>query len=149
MNLISPFLNKGKIISLESTTWPGTTEELLLPILQSKGIKIGEDGFLVFSPEREDPGNEKYSTKTIPKVIGGITSHCIEVGVELYSGIIDKLVPVSSTRVAEMSKLLENIHRAVNIGLVNELKMVCDFMDIDIHEVIAAASTKPFGFSFS
>jgi UDP-N-acetyl-D-glucosamine dehydrogenase len=147
MNLISPFLSKGKIISLESTTWPGTTEELLLPILQSKGIKIGEDGFLVFSPEREDPGNEKYSTKTIPKVIGGITSNCIEVGVELYSGIIDKIVPVSSTRVAEMSKLLENIHRAVNIGLVNELKMVCDFMDIDIHEVIAAASTKPFGFT--
>ncbi|MDW8468765.1 MAG: nucleotide sugar dehydrogenase [Burkholderiales bacterium] len=133
-------------MSLESTTWPGTTEEVLRPRIESRGFRVGEDVFLVFSPEREDPGNPRYSTRSIPKVVGGSTAACLEAGLALYGGVIDRLVPVSSTRVAEMTKLLENIHRAVNIGLVNELKMVCDRMGVDIHEVIRAAATKPFGF---
>lgn len=141
-----PYLRKGQVLSLESTTYPGTTEEELLPRVQKNGLKVGEDFFLLFSPEREDPGNQNFSTKTIPKVCGGHTPACLEVGMALYGAVIDKVVPVTSTRAAEMTKLLENIHRAVNIGLVNEMKMVADKMNIDIHEVIDAAATKPFGF---
>ncbi|WP_432241522.1 nucleotide sugar dehydrogenase [Herbaspirillum robiniae] len=144
---IVPFLRPGQIVSLESTTWPGTTDEELLPRVQRNGLVAGKDIFLAFSPEREDPGNADFTTKTIPKVLGGYTPACAEVATVLYSNVIDRVVPVSSTKAAEMTKLLENIHRAVNIGLVNELKIVCDRMNIDIHEVIRAASTKPFGFT--
>jgi UDP-N-acetyl-D-glucosamine dehydrogenase len=141
-----PHLRAGQIVSLESTTYPGTTEEELLPRVESTGLKVGVDIFLVFSPEREDPGNPKFSTRSIPKVCGGHTPACLEVGMALYGQVIDKVVPMSSTRAAELTKLLENIHRAVNIGLVNEMKIVADKMGIDIHEVIRAAATKPFGF---
>lgn len=143
---ILPFLRKGQVVSLESTTYPGTTDEELKPRIEERGFTIGRDLFLVFSPEREDPGRKDFNTKTIPKVVGGCTKECLEVGVALYGGVIDRVVPVSSTRAAEMTKLLENIHRAVNIGLVNEIKIVCDKMGIDVHEVIDAAATKPFGF---
>jgi UDP-N-acetyl-D-glucosamine dehydrogenase len=143
---LAPHLRKGQIVSLESTTYPGTTDEELLPRIEARGFKVGEDIFLVFSPEREDPGNLSFTTRTIPKICGGITDACREVGVALYGSVIDQVVPVSSTRAAEMTKLLENIHRAVNIGLVNEMKIVADKMGIDIHEVIRAAATKPFGF---
>lgn len=142
-----PYLSKGQVISLESTTYPGTTDEELLPRIESKGFKVGEDIFLVFSPEREDPGNAHYHTATIPKVCGGVTPNCLMAGVALYEGTIEKVVPVSSTRTAEMTKLLENIHRSINIGLVNEMKIVADKMGIDIFEVIRAAATKPFGFT--
>lgn len=141
-----PHLRAGHLVSLESTTYPGTTDEELLPRIESRGFKVGQDAFLVFSPEREDPGNPNFTTRTIPKVCGGVTEACQEIGVALYGAVIDKVVPVSSTRAAEMTKLLENIHRAVNIGLVNEMKIVADKMGIDIHEVIRAAATKPFGF---
>ena len=143
---LKPHMRPGQLLSLESTTYPGTTDEELLPRVESRGFKVGEDFFLVFSPEREDPGNTSYTTRTIPKVCGGVTPDCLEVGLALYGAVIDKVVAVSSTRAAEMTKLLENIHRAVNIGLVNEMKMVADKMGIDIHEVIRAAATKPFGF---
>jgi UDP-N-acetyl-D-glucosamine dehydrogenase len=143
---LTPHLRKGQLVSLESTTYPGTTDEELLPRIEARGLKVGEDVFLVFSPEREDPGNPSFTTRTIPKVCGGVTAACQETGVALYASVIDKVVPVSSTRAAEMTKLLENIHRAVNIGLVNEMKIVADRMGIDIHEVIRAAATKPFGF---
>ena len=123
-----------------------STDEELKPRIKSMGFKVGADVFLVYSPEREDPGNENYTTQTIPKVCGGDTDACQEVGVALYGQVIDEVIPVSSTRTAEMTKLLENIHRAVNIGLVNEMKIVADKMDIDIYEVIDAAATKPFGF---
>lgn len=146
MDALIPYLRRGQIVSLESTTYPGTTEEVLLPRIESTGLKVGRDIFLVFSPEREDPCNPHFTTRTIPKVCGGYTPSCLKIGVALYSKIIDQVVPVSSTKVAEMTKLLENIHRAVNIGLVNEMKMVADKMGIDIYEVIRAASTKPFGF---
>lgn len=142
-----PYLRPGQIISLESTTYPGTTDEELLPRIESRGFKVGKDIFLAFSPEREDPGNDKFSTRTIPKVCGGVTPACLEVSLALYGAVINRVVSVSSTRAAEMTKLLENIHRAVNIGLVNELKIVCDAMEIDIREVIDAAATKPFGFT--
>ena len=141
-----PHLRPGHIISLESTTYPGTTDEEVKPRVESSGLKVGNDIFLVYSPEREDPGNPNFTTRTIPKVVGGVTPSCLEVGEALYNQVIDEVVPVSSTRVAEMAKLLENIHRAVNIGLVNEMKIVADCMNIDIHEVIRAAATKPFGF---
>ena len=144
---IKPFLRKGQIVSLESTTYPGTSEEEILPRIESKGLKIGKDIFLVYSPEREDPGNKGFDTNSIPKIIGGHTTKCLEIGSQLYSKAIDQIVPVSSTKVAEMTKLLENIHRAVNIGLVNEMKVVADKMGIDIFEVINAAATKPFGFT--
>lgn len=144
---IKPFLRVGQIVSLESTTYPGTTEEELLPRIQEGGLRAGEDIFLVYSPEREDPGNPNFETRTIPKVIGGHTPDCLEVGVALYEHAIDKIVSVSSTKAAEMTKLLENIHRAVNIGLVNEMKVVADRMGIDIFEVVDAAATKPFGFT--
>lgn len=141
-----PHLRPGQIISLESTTYPGTTDEELLPRIEKAGLQVGADAYLVFSPEREDPGNPNFTTRTIPKVVGGHTPDCLELGVAVYGEIIDKVVPVSSTRVAEMTKLLENIHRAVNIGLVNEMKIICDRMGLDVFEVIRAAATKPFGF---
>ena len=141
-----PHMRAGQLVSLESTTWPGTTEEVLAPRLRARGLVPGENCALVFSPEREDPGNPRYGTKDIPKVIGGCTPSCLALGKALYQRAIQILVPVSSPRVAEMTKLLENIHRAVNIGLVNEMKIVADKMGISIHEVIEAAATKPFGF---
>jgi UDP-N-acetyl-D-glucosamine dehydrogenase len=144
---IAPYLRTGQLVTLESTTYPGTTDEELMPRIQHYGFTIGTDIFLAYSPEREDPGNAHFSTQTIPKVCGGFTINCLEVATALYGKVIDKVVPVSTTRAAEMTKLLENIHRAVNIGLVNELKVVCDAMNIDIREVIDAAATKPFGFT--
>ena len=141
-----PYLRPGQLLSLESTTYPGTTEEELLPRAERNGLKVGEDFFLVYSPEREDPGNPNFTTRSIPKVCGGHTPACLDAGVALYQNVIDQVVPVSSTKVAELTKLLENIHRAVNIGLVNEMKIVADKFGIDIHEVIRAAATKPFGF---
>ncbi|WP_115120287.1 nucleotide sugar dehydrogenase [Synechococcus sp. UW105] len=146
MAALLPYLRSGHVISLESTTYPGTTEEELRPLIEQRGFTIGEDVFLVYSPEREDPGNLDFNTATIPKVVGGSTSACREVGIALYEQAISQVVPVSSTRAAEMTKLLENIHRAVNIGLMNELKPLADRMGIDLYEVIRAASTKPFGF---
>jgi UDP-N-acetyl-D-glucosamine dehydrogenase len=146
LNSLISYLRIGQIISLESTTYPGTTEEELRPLIENKGLTIGQDFFLVYSPEREDPGNRKYSTQTIPKIVGGTTRNCLEVGTSLYQSIVDRVISVSSTKVAEMVKILENIYRSVNIGLVNELKIVADSMGIDIWEVIDAAATKPFGF---
>ncbi|SEC21348.1 UDP-N-acetyl-D-glucosamine 6-dehydrogenase [Pseudomonas anguilliseptica] len=146
-NAIKPYLRAGQVLSLESTTYPGTTEEELLPRVQEGGLTVGENIFLVYSPEREDPGNPNFETRTIPKVIGGHTSKCLQVGIALYEQAIDRLVSVSSTKAAELTKLLENIHRAVNIGLVNEMKVVADRMGIDIFEVVDAAATKPFGFT--
>lgn len=143
---ILPHLRAGQLVSLESTTYPGTTDEELRPRIEARGLVIGRDVFLVFSPEREDPGNREFNTRSIPKICGGTTADCLALGVALYGAAVDTVVPVSSTRAAEMTKLLENIHRAVNIALVNEMKMVADRMGIDIHEVIAAAATKPFGF---
>ncbi|MCT8342210.1 MULTISPECIES: nucleotide sugar dehydrogenase [Photorhabdus] len=143
---VKPYLRAGQVLSLESTTYPGTTEEELLPRVEESGLTVGEDIFLVYSPEREDPGNPDFETRTIPKVIGGHTENCLKAGIAVYQHAIDQVVPVSSTKAAEMTKLLENIHRAVNIGLVNEMKLVADKMGIDIHEVIRAAATKPFGF---
>lgn len=144
---IKPYLRAGQVISLESTTYPGTTEEELLPRVQEGGLIVGQDTFLVYSPEREDPGNQNFETRTIPKIIGDDTPACLEVGTALYEQAIDQVVPVSSIKAAEMTKLLENIHRAVNIGLVNEMKIVADRMGIDIFEVVDAAATKPFGFT--
>jgi UDP-N-acetyl-D-glucosamine dehydrogenase len=140
-------LRKGQLIILESTSYPGTTEELILPKLESTGLKVGKDIFLAYSPEREDPGNKRFTTHQIPKVVAGVTPSCQKIAISLYRQIIQKVVPVSSPRVAELTKLLENIYRSVNIALVNELKMLADRMGIDIWEVIEAASTKPFGFS--
>lgn len=145
-NLI-PHLKNDQLLVLESTTFPGTTEELIVPRVEKSNKAVGKDVFVAYSPEREDPGNPNYSTQTIPKIVGGHTAECLEVGVALYQQIIDKVVPMTSTKAAEMTKLLENIHRAVNIGLVNEMKIVADKMGIDIHEVIEAAATKPFGFT--
>tara|TARA_R110000796_G_scaffold54365_1_gene127170 strand:+ start:30282 stop:31592 length:1311 start_codon:yes stop_codon:yes gene_type:complete len=146
-NAIKPYLREGQVVSLESTTYPGTTEEELLPRVEENGLIVGESIFLVYSPEREDPGNPDFETRTIPKVIGGHTPDCLAAGIALYDQAIDQVVPVSSTKAAEMTKLLENIHRAVNIGLVNEMKVVADRMGIDIFEVVDAAATKPFGFT--
>ena len=131
---------------LESTTYPGTTDEVVQPLLEATGLKAGRDFFLAFSPERVDPGNPTFQTHNVPKVVGGLTPTCVELASALYGSAIDTIVPVSSTRVAEMVKLLENTFRAVNIGLVNELALMCDRMDIDVWEVIDAAKTKPFGF---
>lgn len=147
MASIAPYLRAGQLLSLESTTWPGTTEEVLLPYVAEAGLVVGENFFLVYSPEREDPGNADFDTRTIPKIVGGHTPACLAAGEALYGGFIDKVVPVSSTRAAEMVKLLENIHRSINIGLVNELKVVADAMKLDIFEIINAAKTKPFGFT--
>lgn len=141
-----PHIRPGQVMSLESTTYPGTTAEELAPRIESRGFTVGEDYFLVYSPEREDPGNPDFTTHTIPKVCGGHTAPCLTAGKTLYEAVIDRVVPVSSTQVAELTKLLENIHRAVNIGLVNEMKVVADRMGINIREVIDAAATKPFGF---
>lgn len=146
-NSLKVHLRPGQVVSLESTTYPGTTEEEILPRVEESGLKVGQDIFVVYSPEREDPGNPDFETRTIPKVIGGHTPACLAVGTALYAPAIDQIVPVSSTKAAEMTKLLENIHRAVNIGLVNEMKIVADRMGIDIFEVIDAAATKPFGFT--
>lgn len=167
---IQKYLRHGQIVTLESTTYPGTTEEILLPLFESapqtqkesklshlnkggdteggsgESWKVGQDFFLAFSPEREDPNNPTFTTKTIPKVVGGVTQDCLEVALKLYDAVIEKTVPVSSPRAAEATKLLENIYRSINIALVNELKMVFHRMDIDIWEVIDAAATKPFGF---
>jgi UDP-N-acetyl-D-glucosamine dehydrogenase len=143
--LIAETLRPGQLVSLESTTYPGTTEELMLPIL-SKKFQVGRDFYLVFSPEREDPGNPHFEVRTIPKVVGGITPACLEYGVALYRQVVDQVIPVSSTQAAEMSKLLENIYRAVNIALINELKLLCLRMGLDIFEIIEASKTKPFGF---
>ncbi|MEE1572819.1 MAG: nucleotide sugar dehydrogenase, partial [Candidatus Neomarinimicrobiota bacterium] len=144
---IKPHLTENQLLVLESTTYPGTTEEEIVPVVEKAGFKIGTNFFVGYSPEREDPGNKNFTTKTIPKVVSGYTENCLEVTKALYDQIVDQTVPVSSPKVAEMTKILENIHRAVNIGLVNELKMVADKMDIDIYEVINAAATKPFGFT--
>jgi UDP-N-acetyl-D-glucosamine dehydrogenase len=136
----------GLLLILESTTYPGTTDELMLPMFEKTGLKVGEDFFMCFSPERVDPGNEKYQTKNIPKVVGGITPTCTEIGALFYGQALDTVVPVSSTRVAEMVKLIENTFRMINIGMVNEIARMCDRMDINVWEVIDAAATKPFGF---
>lgn len=141
-----PHLRAGQVVSLESTTYPGTTDEELRPRIEARGLTVGEDVYLVYSPEREDPGNPDFSATKIPKVVGGTTENCAKVGQALYESVISQVVPVRSTQVAEFSKLLENIYRAVNIGLVNELKIAADKMGIDIWEVIEAAATKPFGF---
>jgi UDP-N-acetyl-D-glucosamine dehydrogenase len=139
-------LRRGQAIILESTTYPGTTREIMLPALESTGLKVGEDFFLAFSPERVDPGNPTYGTRNTPKVVGGITADCRRVAVALYQPAIDTLVPVSTTEAAELVKLLENTFRSVNIGLVNEMAIVCDKLGVDVWEVIEAAATKPFGF---
>jgi UDP-N-acetyl-D-glucosamine dehydrogenase len=143
---LQPHLRPGQLVVLESTTYPGTTEDLLRPILEESGLRAGRDFFLAYSPEREDPGNRDFSTKTIPKVIGGVNRTSRELAVALYTPVVEGVVPVSSTGVAEACKILENTYRAVNIALVNELKSVFDAMGIDVWEVIAAAKTKPFGF---
>jgi len=139
-------LRRGQAIILESTTYPGTTREIMLPTLEGTGLKVGEDFFLAFSPERVDPGNPTYGTKNTPKVVGGITAACRDVACALYQPAIDRLVPVSTTEAAELVKLLENTFRSVNIGLVNEMAIVCDKLGVDVWEVIEAAATKPFGF---
>ena len=143
---IAKSLRRGQLIVLESTTYPGTTDEVILPMLEARGLKAGSDFCLAFSPERIDPGNHAYNTRTIPKVIGGITPKCREVAMLLYRQVINQVVPVSSTKVAEMVKLLENTFRAVNIGLVNEIALMCDKLGLDVWEVIEVAKTKPFGF---
>jgi UDP-N-acetyl-D-glucosamine dehydrogenase len=136
----------GQLIVLESTTYPGTTRELLQPAMEERGFKVGTDVFLAFSPERVDPGNEKWNTKNTPKVVGGMTRHCTDVASALYASCIDRVVPVSSPEAAELTKLLENTFRSVNIGLVNEMAIVCDKLGVNVWEVIDAAATKPFGF---
>ena len=146
MTEITKYLHKDLIIVLESTTYPGTTKEFLLPILEKTGLKVGKDIYLAFSPERVDPGNKIYKTKNTPKVLGGITSKCTEYSKKVYDQVFDKVVPVSSAETAEMTKLLENTFRMINIGLVNEMAMVCDKLGVDVWEVIDAAATKPFGF---
>ncbi len=143
---ITKYIQKGQLVSLESTTYPGTTRDLMKPILEQSGLKAGKDFYLAYSPEREDPGNKHFTTKTIPKVVGGLTPTCKKLATELYSLAIDTMVPVSSLEAAESAKILENVYRCVNIAMVNELKQVFDRMDIDVWEVIRAASTKPFGY---
>jgi UDP-N-acetyl-D-glucosamine dehydrogenase len=144
--VIAENLRKGQLIVLESTTYPGTTEEEMLPLLQAKGYKVGKDFYLAYSPERENPGDEVFTTSRIPKVVGGVTSACRGVAKALYDQIVVKTIPVSAPRVAEATKLMENIFRSVNIAMVNEMKMIFELMDIDVWEVIRAASTKPFGY---
>jgi len=143
---IAKRLRRGQLIVLESTTYPGTTEELILPKLEESGLEVGEGFFLAFSPERVDPGNAKWNTRNTPKILGAMTPNCLEVACALYSHAVDKVIPVSSTRTAEMVKLLENTFRSVNIGLVNEVALMCDRLGVDVWEVIDAAATKPFGF---
>jgi nucleotide sugar dehydrogenase len=143
---IAKHLHPGMLVILESTTYPGTTEELVLPMLSQSGLEVGRDFFLCFSPERVDPGNPQFQTANIPKVVGGCTPACTEMGRLFYSQALDRIVPVSSTQVAEMVKLLENTFRMINIGLVNEMALMCDRMGINVWEVVDAAATKPFGF---
>lgn len=143
---VAAALRPGQLIILESTTYPGTTRELMLPVLQAAGLQVGEDFFLCFSPERVDPGNERWVIRNTPKVIGGITPACLQHGMALYRQVMQTVVPVSSTETAELTKLLENTFRAVNIALVNELAQACDRLEVDVFEVIEAAATKPFGF---
>jgi UDP-N-acetyl-D-glucosamine dehydrogenase len=143
---IAPRLQNGQLVVLESTTYPGTTRERLLPILESSGLKVGENFHLAFSPERVDPGRGDWTTKNTPKIVGGITPACTDRAVELYSSALETVHPVSSPEAAELTKLLENIFRSVNIALVNELAMLCDRMSIDIWEVVDAAASKPYGF---
>lgn len=147
LDAVCPHLAPGHVVSLESTTYPGTTEEEVVPRVRARGLEPGRDVFVVYSPEREDPGNATFTTARIPKVVGGLTPACLAAGIDLYQAAFESLVPVSSCKVAELTKLLENIYRAVNIGLVNEMKMVATAMGIDIWEVIRAAATKPFGFT--
>ncbi|TAE73195.1 MAG: nucleotide sugar dehydrogenase [Verrucomicrobia bacterium] len=147
VDAVVPHLKAGQVLSLESTTYPGTTDEEVVTRVEKAGFTVGSDFHVVYSPEREDPGNPKFSATNIPKVVGGVTAACLDAGVALYEAAFEKVVPVSSCKVAELTKLLENIYRAVNIGLVNELKIAADRMGIDIWEVIRAASTKPFGFT--
>jgi UDP-N-acetyl-D-glucosamine dehydrogenase len=139
-------LRAGQLVVLESTTYPGTTEELILPMLSETGLRVGEDFFLAFSPERVDPGNRLFQTRNTPKLIGGVTPRCTRVARALYERAVEKVIPVSSTRTAEMVKLLENTFRSVNIGLVNEVALMCRRLGVDVWEVIDAAATKPFGF---
>ncbi len=143
---IARYLHPEELVVLESTTYPGSTDELILPMLRKTGLEVGKDFFLAFSPERVDPGNRRFTTRNIPKVVGGVTAKCTEVAVSLYEASLSSVVPVSSTKVAEMVKLLENTFRSVNIGLVNETALMCDKMKINVWEVIEAAATKPFGF---
>jgi UDP-N-acetyl-D-glucosamine dehydrogenase len=143
---LTPHLRKGQLVVLESTTYPGTTREVLQPILERGGLKVGEDFHLAFSPERVDPGRTDWTTHNTPKIVGGVTPACTELAAELYRGAVETVVPVSSPEAAELTKLLENIFRAVNIALVNELAQLCERMDIDVWEVVEAAETKPFGF---
>jgi len=147
MKMLKPHMRAEQLLSLESTTWPGTTREILLPFVEQAGFEAGTSYYLVYSPEREDPGNANFTTHTIPKVLGGHTPACLAAGQALYGSFIDQVVPVSSTEAAEMVKLLENIHRAINIGLSNEMKIVADAMGLDPFEIIDAAATKPFGFT--
>jgi UDP-N-acetyl-D-glucosamine dehydrogenase len=139
-------LRPGQLVTLESTTYPGTTEELIRPELEATGLKVGKDFYLAFSPERIDPGNQSFSTKNTPKVLGGVTPRCTETAMAFYSQFIERVVPVSSTKCAEMVKLLENTFRSVNIAMVNEMALMCDLLGVDVYEVIDAAATKPFGF---
>jgi UDP-N-acetyl-D-glucosamine dehydrogenase len=143
---VARHLHRGQLVILESTTYPGTTDELVLPMLAESGLRVGHDFFLAFSPERVDPGNDKFTTRNIPKVVGGVTAACTKAAVKLYRQRLENVVPVSSTQVAEMVKLLENTFRSVNIGLVNEMALMCSRLKIDVWEVIRAAATKPFGF---
>jgi UDP-N-acetyl-D-glucosamine dehydrogenase len=143
---VAASLRPGQLIVLESTTYPGTTRELMIPLLEARGLEVGSDIFLCFSPERVDPGNEKWHTKNTPKVIGGVTPHCVDLGASLYGKFIETMVPVSSPEAAELTKLLENTSRMINIGLANEMAQVCDRLGVDVWEVIDAAATKPFGY---
>ena len=143
---IARWLRPGQLVVLESTTYPGTTDEVVLPLLEAGGLRVGEDFFLAFAPERIDPGNTRFAARNTPKVVGGVTPACRQAATALYEQVIERVVPVSSTRTAEMAKLLENTFRAVNIALVNEMAMMCDALDVDVWEVIEAAATKPFGF---
>jgi UDP-N-acetyl-D-glucosamine dehydrogenase len=143
---VAAALRPGQLIVLESTTYPGTTRELMIPLLQARGLEVGADIFLCFSPERVDPGNEKWHTKNTPKVIGGVTPHCVDLGAAIYGKFIERMVPVSSPEAAELTKLLENTFRMINIGLANEMAQVCDRLGVDVWEVIDAAATKPFGY---
>jgi len=146
VNQIRTYLRRGQLVILESTTYPGTTEEVVRPALEASGLEVGRDFALAFSPERIDPGNDRFNTRNIPKVVGGVTATCTQVAKRLYEASVDTVVPVSSTQVAEMVKLLENTFRSVNIGLVNEIALMCSALRIDVWEVIEAAKTKPFGF---
>ncbi len=146
VNAVTKICHEGMLIVLESTTYPGTTQEIILPRLEPDGFKVGENIFVAFSPERIDPGNKRYGVRNTPKVVGGVTDACTDAAIALYGTAVDNVIRVSSTTTAEMVKLLENTFRAVNIGLVNEMALMCDKLGVDVWEVIHAASSKPFGF---